>query len=132
MKPVFQTRRFDIFCAHCERNPELGQPRDVYLAFSRDDDVPRPQYTVTIWPTCPCFDDDDNHVKGVQSYIEWCEVAEDFRRAGIATEVLLGLQDYVAPLVGDGKTDSGRALAAARFVDQTNRMMCGVPTSEEE
>jgi hypothetical protein len=49
MKPVFTTDRFEVFRATCERSQKGCTSRDVYLAFFRDDDVPRPVCTVTVW-----------------------------------------------------------------------------------
>lgn len=46
--PDFSTDRFDVFHKHCTRNAALGTGRDVYLAFHRNADIPRPVCVVTL------------------------------------------------------------------------------------
>jgi hypothetical protein len=79
IQPVFQTQRLDVFCVTCVRNPALGVPRQVYLAFHRHQDIPRPVCVCTVWPKCL--------IDGLP-YVEWIEVTSNDRRTGIASEVL--------------------------------------------
>jgi hypothetical protein len=110
MKPVFNTNRFEVFRITCERSLKGAMPRDVYVAFFRDKDVPRPVCTMTVWPTAPVWDTDDGRAEPKGRFVEWCEVTEEFRRQGIATEVLLAVQEFAGPLDGIGVTDAGEAL----------------------
>lgn len=112
VKPVIQTDRSDVFRTSVSV-PTLDFPRDVYLAFHRHEDVARPICVVTIWPTAPAWGDDGKVIVGGSKYVEWCHVDEEFRREGIATEVLLGIQNFIGPLSADGMTDEGAALAMA-------------------
>ena len=86
------------------RNPALGRPRDIYLAFHRHQDIPFPVCVCTIWPNCP---------PSGWPYVEWIEVSSDERRRGIASEMLLGLQDYIGPMVAEPVTYAGQMLIAA-------------------
>jgi hypothetical protein len=104
IQPVFQTGRLDVFCVTCTRNPALGVPRDVYLAFHRHQDIPRPVCLCTVWPKCP--------IDGLP-YVEWIEVISDDRRSGIATEKLLGIQDFIGPMIADPVTHAGEKLVEA-------------------
>ena len=113
MKPVITTDRFEVFRATCERCQKGCKARDVYLAFFRKEDVPRPVCTVTVWPAAPLWDSDGKLSDRKSRYVEWCEVAEAFRREGIATEVLLAIQDFAGSLDSMGVTDDGIAFLEA-------------------
>lgn len=91
--PVFSTERLDVFHVHCTRAEHLGCGRDVYLAFHRVEDIPRPICTVTLWG----------------NWVEWIETVEDWRRAGIATEMIHGLERHVGVLEMDSATEAGEA-----------------------
>jgi len=93
----FQTERFDVFYVHVERNPQLGCGRDVYMAWHRHEDVPRSVCEVTLWG----------------NYIEWLHVCEEWRRNGVATEVMRGLEKNVGELDYSGVTEAGEAFCAA-------------------
>lgn len=110
-EPVFSTERFDVFHVHCERNPELGVGRDVYLAFHRVDNIPRPLCTVTLFG----------------NYVEWLEVEAGERRKGIATEVMRALELHVGELQVDGVTEEGVAFEAAycEHEQPPNPSLCG-------
>jgi hypothetical protein len=110
MEPVLNTKRFEVFRITCDRTLKGAMPRDIYAAFFRDKDVPRPVCTVTVWPTTPVFDADDERTEPKGQYVEWCEVTERFRRQGIASEILLAIQAFAGPLDGTGVTDDGEAL----------------------
>ena len=103
-KPFIKTKRFDIFHQHIVRNPKLGLPRDVYIAWFHSDDVPRPICVVTIWKECPYL----------RNYVEWIEVTEDWRREGVATEVLRALRCKLGKLSMDGGTKAGDAFVDAK------------------
>jgi hypothetical protein len=126
MKPAFQTERFDVFCARCVRNPAFGVHRDVYLAFHRHRDIPRPVCVCTIWPNCP--------IDGLP-YLEWLEVTCNEQRTGIASEVFLGVQDHIGPMIADPVTHAGEKLVEAlgdRIVSPEVRKMMNDPTAETE
>ena len=92
-QPIIQTKRFDIFHTHITRNPLLGAGRDVYTAWYRNDDVPRPVCVVTLFA----------------SYVEWIEVTQILRREGIATEVLEGLELKYGLLNYESASEEGEA-----------------------
>lgn len=96
---AFQTCRFDVFHTHVEWEGEIGvgSGRDVYMAWFREEAVPRSVCEVTL---------DES------GYVEWIHVCEGFRRQGIATEVFRGLEDYLGEeLVVEGVTGAGNAFA---------------------
>lgn len=94
----FSTKRFDIFSVQVERNPAIGAPRWVYMAWHHSEDVPHPVCTVTIWG----------------SWVEWVETISECRRDGIATEVVRGLEEHFGePLNMSGATDAGTAFCDA-------------------
>jgi hypothetical protein len=95
--PDFSTERFDVFHKHCTRNPELGVGRDVYLAFHRKADVPRPVCVITL----------------CGNYVEWCETGSEDRRQGIAREVMAGLEKHCGDLSVEAVTESGEAFVNA-------------------
>lgn len=98
--PFCKTERFDIFHHRVVRNPELGNPRDMYTAWFHSEDMPRPLCVVTTWPD-------------YKNYVEWIEVADDYRRNGIATEVCAALLAKLGELSIDGATEDGKAFVAA-------------------
>lgn len=99
-KPVFSTERLDVFRIEAERNEKLGLPRDVYLAFHRHEDIPRPIVACTIF--CE-----------FSRYVEWLETEERFRRKGYATEMLRGVENFVGQCDCTGVTESGEAFLDA-------------------
>lgn len=96
-RPDVQTKRFDVFLQRVVRNPALGVGRDVFTAWFRDEDVPRPVCVVTLF----C------------NYVEWIQVCEHYRRRGIATEVLEGIEAIYGVMSMDGVTDAGEAFVEA-------------------
>lgn len=99
--PFCKTKRFDIFHHRVVRNPELGLPRDVYTAWHHSEDLPRPMCVVTVYPD-------------YSNYVEWIEVADDYRREGIATEVCKALREKLGDLTLDGGTEIGEKFVAAK------------------
>jgi len=91
--PTIQTARFDVFHVHITRSPDLGCGRDVYMAWFREHDVPRSVCEVTLFG----------------NYAEWIHVCKEWRRQGIATEVLRGIETLVGPVKLHGVTESGEA-----------------------
>lgn len=100
-KPFIQTARFDIFRHRVVRNPKQGLPRDVFTAWYRDDDVPRPVCEVVLFV----------HPHGI--YVDWVHVCEEHRRQGIATEVVTALENKWGKLTLFGATDAGEKFVAA-------------------
>jgi hypothetical protein len=95
---VVVTDRFTISHVHCDRNDEYGfAGRDVYLAFHRHDDVPRPLCIVTL----------------CGNWVEWIEVPEGYRRLGIAREVLNGIEQIIGCLELSPVTEEGEAFCNA-------------------
>lgn len=103
-KPLLKTKRFDIFHQRVVRSPKQGLPRDVYSAWFHCDDVPKPVCVVTIWDECPYYD----------NYVEWVEVSDDWRRQGVATEVLRALRKALGQLEMIPGSDDGEAFIAAK------------------
>lgn len=105
---VFVTERLTVSHVHCERNEEIGHlGRDVYIAFHRFEDLPRPLVIVTL----------------CGNYVEWIEVSEGERRQGYGREMVDGLEKHVGCLEMTGVTDEGEA-----FVDA----VCGEETESAE
>lgn len=96
-KPDIQTERFDVFLHRVVRNPALGSARDVFTAWFREKDVPRPVCVVTLFG----------------NFVEWVHVSERFRRQGIASEVLEGIEKEYGVLHMEGATDAGEAFVEA-------------------
>lgn len=98
--PFCKTARFDIFHHRVVRNPDLGVPRDMYTAWHHSDDMPRPMCVVTVYPD-------------YNNWVEWIEVADDYRREGIATEVCEALSKNLGGLNMSGATAVGEEFVAA-------------------
>ena len=96
--PFLRTKNFDIFHHRVVRNPRMGLPRSVFTAWFREFDVPRPVCTVTIWDDCP-----------YGAYVEWVYVCEQYRRTGVATEVITALEKELGCLHMSGATTAGKA-----------------------
>lgn len=103
-KPLLKTKRFDIFYQRVVRNPKQGMPRDVYTAWFHCEDIPKPVCVVTIWAECPYYD----------NYVEWVEVSDDWRRQGVATEVMRALRKKLGKLDMIPGSDDGEAFIAAK------------------
>ena len=99
-QPFITTPRFDIFHHRNVRNPKMGHPKEMFTAWYRDEDVPRPVCEVILYP----------NPYGI--YVEWVHVCEEYRRHGIATEVVAALEEKFGTLDMGGATDAGEA-----FVD---------------
>lgn len=100
-QPFIKTKRFDIFHHRVVRNPKLGHPKEMFTAWFHTVDVPRPVCEVILWPN------------PFGLYVEWVHVCEEYRREGIATEVLHALEEKFGPLVMCGVTDAGAKFVAA-------------------
>lgn len=100
-QPFIKTKRFDIFHHRVVRNPKLGHPKEMFTAWFHGVDVPRPICEVILWP----------NPYGL--FVEWVHVCEEYRRKGIATEVLKALESKFGPLDMGGATDAGEKFVAA-------------------
>ena len=102
-KPYAKTARFDIFKHEVVRNPKLGHGRLLFTAWPRNVDIPRPVCEVVLWP----------HPHGC--FVEWVHVCSEWRRQGIATEVLsvLAAKNRYGYLTLFGATEDGAAFVAA-------------------
>lgn len=99
-QPFLQTARFDIFHHRVVRNPEMGLPKEVFTAWFRDEDVPRSVCEVTLFPN------------PFGLYVEWVHVCEEYRRQGIATEVMRALEKKFGELDMSGATEAGEGFVA--------------------
>lgn len=95
--PWGKTERFDLFLQHVTRNPRLGEGRDVVLAFHRTQDIPFPVCVVTL----------------MANYVEHIYVVDDWRRDGVATEVLRGIESLEGRLSMEAATEAGEAFCNA-------------------
>jgi len=100
-----RTRRFDVFRVRVKRNPRLGRPRDVYMAWHHTEDLPRPVCVVTLFEWTAQSEDKKPHV-----FVEWIHVEDEERRKGIATEVMSLLISKIKGMSYNGATDCGEAL----------------------
>ena len=95
--PLFSTARFDVFHVAVSHRGAFGSVYDVYVAFARYDQTPRPLCTVTV----------GNRI------VWWLHTDREHRRQGIAAEIMQGLEQLVGPLEHSGVTRSGRAFVKA-------------------
>ena len=109
VKPDFETTNFEVFLVLRGRHTVGNWYGDTYLAFYRYQDVSQPVCHVTLSEPEP---------EGYR-YVLWIEVNSENRREGIATEVLLGLQQHVGPLFASGTTDAGKAFVATVGTNST-------------
>jgi GNAT superfamily N-acetyltransferase len=100
-QPFLQTERFDIFHHRIVRNPEMGFPKEIFTAWFREEDVPRSVCEVTLFPN------------PFGLYVEWVHVCEEYRRQGIATEVMRTLERKFGELDMSGATEAGAGFVAA-------------------
>jgi GNAT superfamily N-acetyltransferase len=100
-EPFAQTKRFDIFRHRVVRSPDVGLPRDLFTAWYREEDVPRPVCEIVLF------------VNPYGVYVEWAHVCEKYRRQGIATEVLAGIEKRWGPFDMSGATPAGEKFVAA-------------------
>lgn len=98
IKPVYQTERFDIFRVQICRNSELGEPRDLFTAWPRKEDISRSLCEATVFQT------------PFGNYVEWLHVDEQHRRIGIAREVVSAVEDILGcELIMEAASESGEA-----------------------
>jgi hypothetical protein len=97
MEPAFQTERFDVYRFRCGRRTLDGAEFDIYLAFLRFIVTPMPICTVTV----------DRKVPGKYHMVVWIEVCGEFRRRGYATEVILGLEEFLGSLLVFDLSEAG-------------------------
>ncbi len=99
---IFKTKRLNVFSVRIQENEELGQSeRPVFFATLRLEDRPM------IIATAMVFDEADY-------WLDWIEVSTEYRRQGIATEFLDGIEDWLGVyLMLTGGTDDGEQFVAA-------------------
>lgn len=94
---LIQTGRFAIFSHEIKCGIMC---RTVFQAWFHSEDVPKPVCIVTI-------------NEGFADFVEWVHVDEQFRRQGIATEVMRGIEDIIPGITISGATDEGDAFCEA-------------------
>lgn len=96
-----RTERFDIHRHEITRDDKLGgMDRTVFHAWFHSEDVAKPVCIVTV---NECF----------ANFVEWVHTDEQYRRQGIATEVLRAIEIDIGTLTIDGATDEGTAFCEA-------------------
>lgn len=100
-EPILKTARFDIHKHEIFRSEEMGGvPRSVFHAwFHSGYDVPKPVCVVTVFE--------------MLKFVEWVHVDEEWRRTGIATEVLRAIESLFGELDIIGVTKAGQGFCAA-------------------
>lgn len=96
------TERFIIYSHEIPEIEGVRLPRTVFQAWFHSMDVVKPVCIVTVNESM--FD-----------YVEWCHVEEQYRRQGIATEVVRAINSVVPGLSFEGATDEGEAFVDAYF-----------------
>lgn len=92
-----RTERFTILSHEIQRDEKVGgMCRTVFQAWFHSEDVPKPVCIVTI-------------NESFMDYVEWVHVDEQYRRRGIATEVLRAIENEIGGIMIDGATDAGEA-----------------------
>ena len=92
-----RTERFTIFSHEIQRDEKVGgMCRTVFQAWFHSADVPKPVCIVTI-------------NESFMDYVEWIHVDEQYRRQGIATEVMHAIESYIPGITLDGATKAGEA-----------------------
>lgn len=92
-----RTSRFTIFSHEIQRDAKVGgMCRTVFQAWFHSEDVPKPVCIVTI-------------NESFMDYVEWVHVDEQYRRMGIATEVMQAIEGVIPCITLEGATDAGEA-----------------------
>jgi len=95
------TERFIIYSHEIKRPEKLGGMfRTVFHAWFHSEDIPRPICIVTI-------------NESLMDYVDWVHVDEEFRRRGIATEVMRAIEGVIPGITLSGATDEGDAFCEA-------------------
>lgn len=96
-----RTERFNIHRQEITRDDKVGgMPRTVFHAWYHSEDVAKPVCFVTV---NECF----------SNYVEWIHVDEQYRRMGIATEVLRAIESDIGGVMIEGVTNEGEAFCDA-------------------
>jgi hypothetical protein len=101
MQFVFQTKRCDVFRDTRAGHNTMGMKSDVYKAFYREADAAQPVCTVIVSRTV---------LIAGRPYLEWIRVTRNERGKNIATEILLGLQAFIGPMIVNPVAHSGEKL----------------------
>lgn len=92
-----RTKRFTIFSHEIKRDDALGGlSRTVFQAWFHSLDVAKPVCFVTV-------------NEGFCDFVEWIHVDEQYRRQGIATEVVNAIENIIPGITFEGATDAGHA-----------------------
>ena len=95
--PVLRTERFNIHSHEIKRDDRVGGIcRTVFQAWFHSEDIPKPVCIVTI-------------NESFMDYVEWIHVDEQYRRHGIATEVMQEIEKVIPGITLEGATDAGEA-----------------------
>ena len=102
LKPAFSTENLEVFRATCMREKGGSLPIDVFIAFfnfAPDEPLPEPACMITIrdWNTWVERSKESDYDWNFRT-VEWVYVPEELRRQGIATEVVLAIQEHIGPL----------------------------------
>ena len=103
-KPVFETERLLVSRVRGIRPNHFNLKRDVYMAFRTDEERPLLAVNAVL------LDRQDD------CFVDWLEVASEYRRQGFATEFLEGLEEFLGRelFLTPGSTDGEAFLAEYR------------------
>jgi len=115
---AFTTKRMNVYRIRCKPSTQ-NELRDVFLAFTKDEDYPAPIVTATVW--CDVLFRGSKVPDGKRGpfetphYLDWVETIEPFRRQGYALELTLAIEHHLgARLTSDPVSQEGMLLNAAR------------------
>ena len=110
MKHAFETKRLRVFRCEDITPMDANTPRTVFMAFRRDIDRPMVAATAVIWM-------DAVRICG-GPYVDWLEVSSEYRRQGLGTELLRGIETHLdSELYYEGGSELGDLFCAALDVE---------------
>jgi GNAT superfamily N-acetyltransferase len=98
MEVAFETLRLRVFKATIVPN-DCSCEKEIFLGFLLGDERPAPVVTATLCPPLNGFD----------AFLEWAETVSDYRRHGLATELLLAVDKQCYSFNYNGATEDGDA-----------------------
>jgi len=101
VKPAFTTKRLVVFQMSMVISETLCAPRYLFVAFPREDDMPRVICTMLVTQAGTATP---------HPWLDWIATDEDFRRKGFAAEMWAGVVEHIGPLIADGASKAGDAL----------------------
>lgn len=104
MAECLKTARLNVFRFECEPT-EMNTIRHVYIGFRTNEDHPAPVVTAVVEPGVVQLE--------IDPYLDWIETSSQFRRQGLATELLRLLEERHPGIIYDGATDEGDAFLDA-------------------